>query len=400
VALLSLLVVAIAASSVAQVARRRAHDADLRRDEADIAAETARLLLGEGRLEDGLALVGQRLGTALGLGSAAVVVGDLSGARAAGSVGDPSGAGERDPRHTWLPLGDRAFLVIPADLPPSVEERLAERLAPALAPVVAAALERARLQGEVVETAALRQSDVAKTAVLRAVSHDLRSPLTAIVTAGEALRSAGLRAGEREELAAVVVEEGTRLSRLIEKLLDLSRLQAGAGRPRTGLISLEEVLRAAAEDVAGSGGTISLSINDLPPLRADAAQLERAFANLLENAIRHGGDQPISVRARALHNRVVVRIVDRGPGIARAEQERIFEAFHRAEGAVPEGAGLGLAIVRGLVESNGGTVAVESLPGQGATFVVKLPLEAVDPGVDPAAAAAGPAAGAARGGRG
>lgn len=396
VALLSLLTVAVAASSVAQVARRRAHEAVLRRDEADIAAETARLLLGEGTLSDGLALVGRRLGVALGLSAVAIEVGEAGAAGdapgAAGSLGaaDRRGAtGSGDPRHERLPLGEGAWLVVPADLDPAVRARLADRIAPALAPVVAAALERARLQGEVVETAALRQSDVAKTAVLRAVSHDLRSPLTAIVTAGEALRSPALQEGEREELAAVVVEEGTRLSRLIEKLLDLSRLQAGAGRPRTGLISLEEVLRAAAEDLEGSGVEISLSIGELPPLRADAAQLERAFANLLENAIRHGGPQPVSVRARALHNRVVVRVVDRGPGILRAEQDRIFEPFHRADGAVAEGAGLGLAIVRGLVEANGGTVTVESLPGQGATFVVELPLEPV----------AAPAAGAAPSGR-
>jgi two-component system sensor histidine kinase KdpD len=363
VALVSLLTVAVAASSVAQVARRRAHEADLRREEADLAAETARLLLGEGLLSDGLAVVGQRLGVALGLRSVAIDVED------AGPTADS--------RHERLPLGGDAWLVVPADLPPAVRARLGGRIAPALAPVVAAALERARLQGEVVETAALRQSDGAKTAVLRAVSHDLRSPLTAIVTAGEALRSPALQEGEREELAAVVVEEGTRLSRLIEKLLDLSRLQAGAGRPRTGLISLEEVLRAAADDVEGSGADIALSIGELPPLRADAAQLERAFANLLENAIRHGGPQPISVRARALHNRVVVRVVDRGPGIPRAEQDRIFEPFHRAQGASAGGAGLGLAIVRGLVEANGGTVTVESLPGQGATFVVELPLEPV-----------------------
>lgn len=381
VALLSLLTVAVAASSVAQVARRRAHEADLRRDEADIAAETARLLLGEGQLSDGLAVVGQRLGVALGLSSATIVVGEpaerggAASDRAAG-VGAARAPAD-DHRRDWLPLGDGAWLVVPAGLSPAVHARLESRIAPALAPVVAAALERARLQGEVVETAALRQSDVAKTAVLRAVSHDLRSPLTAIVTAGEALRSSALHEGEREELAAVVVEEGTRLSRLIEKLLDLSRLQAGAGRPRTELISLEEVLRAAAEDVEGSGTEISLSIGELPPLRADAAQLERAFANLLENAIRHGGRQPVSVRARALHNRVVVRVVDRGPGIPRAEQERIFEPFHRADGAVAGGAGLGLAIVRGLIEANGGTVAVESLPGQGASFVVALPLEPV-----------------------
>jgi two-component system sensor histidine kinase KdpD len=228
-----------------------------------------------------------------------------------------------------------------------------------------------------VETAALRQSDVAKTAVLRAVSHDLRSPLTAMVTAGEALRSPALDAAERDELASVVVDEGSRLSRLIEKLLDLSRLQSGTGTRRPELVEVDDLLREAAHD-AGGTDRFELSLGELPPVRADAAQLERAFANLLENAARHSGGHPVIVRARAQQDRLVIRVVDRGPGIPRAEQERIFEPFYRGaatRGGRDAGAGLGLAIVRGLVEANGGRVWVESLPGQGSSFVVSLPLE-------------------------
>jgi two-component system sensor histidine kinase KdpD len=360
-ALAAFLVVAVAVIAVAQLARRRALEAERRRAEADLAAQAARVLLGEGDLHDGLALVSERLADALGLPSAAVVV---SGAGGPGA----------DPRREAFALGDAGWLVVPAGLPSGLRAELRERIAPVLAPVLAAALERARLQGEVVETAALRQSDVAKTAVLRAVSHDLRSPLTAIVTAGEALRSPRLEPDERAELAEVVVSEGSRLSRLIEKLLDLSRLQAGTERRRVEPMSLEEVLHAAADEV---DGTFELSIGELPPVRGDAAQLERAFANLLENAVRFSGGQPVKVRARALHNRVVVRVVDRGPGIDRAEQQRIFEPFHRGGEGAHQGAGLGLAIVRGLIEANGGRVSVESLPGQGASFVVELPLEPV-----------------------
>jgi two-component system, OmpR family, sensor histidine kinase KdpD len=376
-ALVAFLVVAFAVIAVAQLAQRRALEAERRRAEADLAAQAARVLLGEGDLHEGLALVAERLAGALGLPSAAVVVGP-----------EP----EVDPRRATFALGDAGWLVVPAQLPKGLAAELSERIAPALAPVLAAALERARLQGEVVETAALRQSDVAKTAVLRAVSHDLRSPLTAIVTAGEALRSPTLHEDERDELADVVVSEGSRLSRLIEKLLDLSRLQSGTGRQRVEPISLEEVLHAAADEV---GGDFELSLGELPPLRADAAQLERAFANLLENAARYSAGEPVKVRARALHNRVVVRVVDRGPGIPRAQQERIFEPFHRGTDQAHTGAGLGLAIVRGLVEANGGRVSVESLPGQGASFIVELPLEPAEP--DAPAAASGSAAAAATG---
>jgi two-component system sensor histidine kinase KdpD len=344
-ALLAFLVVAGAVIAVAQLAQRRALEAERRRAEADLAAQAARVLLGEGDLHEGLALVAERLAGALALPSAAVVV-------------DRVGGPVSDPRREAFALGDAGWLVVPAGLPDRDRTELRERIAPALAPVLAAAL---------------RQSDVAKTAVLRAVSHDLRSPLTAIVTAGEALRSPTLGADERAELADVVVAEGSRLSRLIEKLLDLSRLQAGTDRRRVEPIALDEVLQAAADEVEG---TFDVSVGDLPPLRADAAQLERAFANLLENAARYSAGQPVKVRARALHNRVVVRVVDRGPGIDRAQQERIFEPFHRGDDG-HAGAGLGLAIVRGLIEANGGRVSVESLPGQGASFVVELPIEPV-----------------------
>jgi two-component system sensor histidine kinase KdpD len=361
VALLVFLIVALAASSVAQIARMRAQEAEMRRREADLAAETARLLLGEGELRDGLALVADRLAGALGLASAAI------------AVGEPPD----DPRREAFALGDAGHLVVPAGLPDDVRQRLRTRISPALTPVLAAALERAALQAEVVETASLRQSDVAKTAVLRAVSHDLRSPLTAMVTAGEALRSPVLASDDREELASVVVDEGSRLSRLIEKLLDLSRLQSGTGRRRPELVELDDLLHVAADELEGVG-RFELSIGELPPVRADAGQLERALVNLLENAARYSGGQPVSVRARALHNRVVVRVVDRGPGIPRAEQQRIFEPFYQGDAASGGGgSGLGLAIARGLIESNGGRLWVESLPGQGATFVVELPLEPV-----------------------
>jgi two-component system sensor histidine kinase KdpD len=236
-------------------------------------------------------------------------------------------------------------------------------------------VEREALQAEVVETAALRRSDDLKTAILRAVSHDLRSPLTAMVASGEALGSASLDAEERAALSRAVVEEGARLERVIEKLLDLSRLQAGDADPRLGWVDVDEVLTAAREHVS-RGDLVRLQLDpDLPPVRADAVQLERAFSNLMENAIGHGGGEPVSVRARRVGKRLVVRVVDRGPGIRLAEQDRIFEAFYRSRDAVrPTGSGLGLAIVRGFVEANGGTVRVESLPGQGASFVVEFPL--------------------------
>jgi two-component system, OmpR family, sensor histidine kinase KdpD len=267
--------------------------------------------------------------------------------------------------------------------------RLQERVVPALEALLGAAQEREALQAGVVETAALRQADVVKTALLRAVSHDLRSPLTAISAAGEALALAGISPDEREELASVIVTETRRLSRLVENLLDLSRLEAGAAEPRREWTSMEEVIGAALQDLNAGPDEFHLSIDrELPQVRADPAQLERAFVNVLENAGVHSGGHPVSVRARAVRtmtgqgDRLIVRVVDRGPGIPPAQLERVFEPFYRTGTARSgrRGSGLGLAIARGFIQANGGSLHVESLPGQGATFVFELPLERERPG--------------------
>ena len=166
--------------------------------------------------------------------------------------------------------------------------------------------------------------------MLRAVSHDLRTPVTAIVAAGHALGSDSLTAGERTELSAAVVEEGEQLAALVDKLLDLSRLQAGRAEPRRDWVSLEDVVLAARDGLVDSGGEVRLSIDaDVPPVRADAAHLERAFANLIENALRYSGGQPVSVRVSRSGSRAVVRVVDQGPGIPPADRARIFEPFYR-----------------------------------------------------------------------
>jgi two-component system sensor histidine kinase KdpD len=181
-------------------------------------------------------------------------------------------------------------------------------------------------------------------------------------------------------MVADIRDAAERLARLVDNLLDMSRLEAQSAEPRADWVSVEEVILAAVDDTAQPPGTFALSVDaDLPLIRADAAQLERAFANLLDNSARHADGHPVSVRARAVGPRILVRIVDRGPGVPAAESQRIFEPFYRARGDADEhrGSGLGLAIVRGFVEANGGRVWVESLPGQGSTFVVELPLEQV-----------------------
>jgi two-component system sensor histidine kinase KdpD len=380
VALGAFLVVAALTSSVAEVTRARAREALERRREADLATEMARLLLRGGSLTEVLPTAAARMAQALELSSAAIVMETV----------------EPDGRSVAFALreGSRRVgtLVVAADTSERNLHRLQERVVPALEALLSAALEREALQAGVVETAALRQADVVKTALLRAVSHDLRSPLTAISAAGEAIALPGISAEEREELASVIVGETRRLSRLVENLLDLSRLEAGAAEPRPEWMSVEEVLGAALEDLRSQSiqpepadaEEFQVSIDrDLPLVRADSTQLERAFVNVLENARRHSGGHPVSVRARAVRTvggtdgRLIVRVVDRGPGIPPAQLERVFEPFYKAGTARGgrRGSGLGLAIARGFTEANGGSLHIESLPGQGATFVFELPLQ-------------------------
>ena len=232
--------------------------------------------------------------------------------------------------------------------------------------------ERDRMQAEAVEAEALRRSDELKTALLRSISHDLRTPLTSIIAGGSALGSQTLTEEERAELSEAIVGEGTRLSRLVENLLDMSRLEAGKAEPHREPVDLAEVLDAAREGV-GNSRSIRLAVDpELPMVDADAAQLERAFANLLENAVRYGDGRPVLAQSRLVGGNIVVRVVDQGPGIPESEWQRIFEPFQRGD-ATNTGSGLGLAIAKGFVEANGGEIAIESLPGQGTSFVVTLP---------------------------
>jgi K+-sensing histidine kinase KdpD len=261
------------------------------------------------------------------------------------------------------------------------EERGREAEA-ALERLLEANAERDALEAEAIEARALRRSDELKTALLRSVSHDLRSPLTAIVAAGEALGSPTVGDEDRRALAETIEIEGSRLTRLVENLLDLSRLEAGSAEPRTDWTSVEEVAQTAVEQVAPEhGARISIDA-EAPLVRADAAQLERALVNVVENAARHSGGHPISIRGRQVGSKLVVRVVDRGPGIPEEELERVFEPFQRtpADGDGHHGAGLGLAIARGFVEANDGRIFAESLPGQGTAFVIELPVEAAGTG--------------------
>ncbi len=360
VALIVFLVVAAVVSTLAGAARARKEEAELRSSEADLSAEMARVLLGGGELEDSLKIVGQRIAQAFALSWVEVDAGWI----------------DSDQRRRSLPIivdGTRAgTLSVPRDAPDAAVAALTERVVPSLETLLTAARRRDGLEAQVIETRALRRSNVVKTALLRSVSHDLRSPLTAIRTAAAGLSSPSLDTGDRAELVAVVESEAERLTRLVDNLLDLSRVQSGQLEPRLDWTSAEELVEAAVASAQAPEGGFAVRLEDgLPMFEADAAQIERALANVLENSSRFAGADPVTVSAKRAGEAIVLRVSDRGPGIAREELERIFEPFHSGTSG---GTGLGLAIARGFVEANGGTLRAQSLPGQGATFILRLPI--------------------------
>jgi two-component system, OmpR family, sensor histidine kinase KdpD len=373
VGLAMFLVAAAVTSTLAGAARARAADADRKRAEADLTAEMARLLLSGESLEHSLQSVGRRIADAFELPSVAVDSGWIAS----------------DERTRALPLiadGSRVGTVmVPADIDAAALEALEQRVVPALETLLGAARRRDQLEAQLIETETLRRANVVKTTLLRSVSHDLRSPLTAIATAGGGLQSRTLSDEQRRELASVVIAESARLERLVRNLLDLSRLQAGGAEPRADWCSIEELVQAAVDSVPARLGTFDIELDpDLPLLRADAAQLERALANVLENAARFAGTEPVSVRGRLVGQDVLLHIKDRGPGVRREDLERIFEPFYRT-GKNHDGSGLGLAIARGFVEVNGGRIRAESVAGQGTCFVVRFRAPANSLAEEPAA---------------
>jgi two-component system sensor histidine kinase KdpD len=364
VALAVYLATAVVVSELAVSVRRRAADAEQRgREEAFLADLATRFLQGA-RVEDSLAELSGSVAQLLAVEGARI---ELGPERA-----PPPGESPYELRAAGTRVGT---LYVREGAEPRLAFR--KRFLPALASVLAVAVERERFLADAVEAEALRRSDTVKTAVLRAASHDLRSPLTAIIAATGTLRSPALVLSDedRDALLETVAVEASRLQWLVRDLLDLSRLEAGAAVPVAELWSVDDLVAQALEEIGQDSARVDVSLPaDLPPVRVDAAQLRRALANLLENALKFSGPrEPVAVRATATRREVIVRVVDRGPGLSPQEVERVFEAFYRTgEDAPTWGSGLGLAIARGFVEANGGRVWAESREGQGSSFAIAL----------------------------
>lgn len=262
------------------------------------------------------------------------------------------------------------------------------RLLVALAYYAALGVERLRLVESAERAEAERRLESLRSALLTAVSHDLRTPLTTIKGIAHEIGR-----GADPARAAVIEAEADRLDRLVGDLLDLSRIQAGAVRPVVAVNTADELIGAALQRAAGALGArpveVEMPDDALLAGRFDFTQALRVLVNLLENAAKYApGGAPIQVRARREGDRLAIAVLDRGPGVPPGERARIFESFYRPPGTPPDvrGTGLGLSIARGLAEAQGGSVRYEERAGGGSVLTLELP--AAD---EPAAEAEPPA---------
>jgi two-component system sensor histidine kinase KdpD len=223
----------------------------------------------------------------------------------------------------------------------------------------------------------LRRSDAIKTAVIQAVSHDLRTPLATIEAAVDGLEggAVALREADRLELLDTIRLELTRLTRLVENLLDLSRLQAGAAEPSPELWTADQLLGRSLDELPDSSRVRVVMPDDLPLVRADGVQVQRVLVNLIENALKFSAGS-VQIELVAAQDELVFEVTDSGPGIPEPELQQIFEPFHRV-GQGSRGSGLGLAIARGFALANDGRVWAESRVGEGASFGLALPAVAL-----------------------
>jgi two-component system sensor histidine kinase KdpD len=362
-----LLIAAVVVGRLAALARRQAAEAEdrasvaaAREREAELLAQTAASILAHESLSAQLQSVGGRISDATG----------AKYARVALEQSEAPGFGE-----DAVPLPSRqrkAWLYVSNEL--AYDRALLERLVTPIARLIDVAVEREQVAERVAEAEASRRADIARTAILHAISHDLRSPITAITTAASALRSRDVTAQERGGLIAAIEAESARLARVVGDLLDLSKIEAGAVAPRADWCDLGDLAGTAARRLQSSH-PIELTVPaDLPLVRADAAQLERVFSNLIENAVKFSPPQEsIQITGGAGPAWVTVRIVDHGPGIPLEQRRHIFEPFFRGRSGGAPGSGLGLAIARGFVEANAGRIVVQSNVGLGTSFAVSFP---------------------------
>ncbi|MEV3926882.1 sensor histidine kinase [Actinomadura coerulea] len=382
-ALVVYVVVAVVVSAVVDLNYRRSREAARTRTEAEVLSALAGgVLRGHSTPRDIL----EDLRRTFGLTAVTLLERGPEAAGTLGTHGDPdrwrivSTAGGPPctaPKagETEIPLDEHLVLVLRGRTLRAEDRRVLE----AFAAHATVALRQQRLTAEAERARPLAEADRVRTALLNAVSHDLRTPLSSAKAAVDSLRSPDVTwiEEDRDELVDTAAESLTRLDRLVTDLLDLSRLQAGALGVAARPLAVEDVVpRAVAslEHLDAAGVRVQIS-GGLPEVSADPALLQRVVANLVANAVRHNlPGEPVTVTASVHADRVELRVIDRGPGIPASERDAVFVPFQRLDDRDnTTGVGLGLALSRGLTEAMGGTLLPEETPGGGLTMVVALP---------------------------
>ncbi|OBJ98568.1 histidine kinase [Mycolicibacterium fortuitum] len=286
---------------------------------------------------------------------------------------------EVDTADTAIEVGDDEFWLLMAGRKLAARDR---RVLSAVAKQAAGLVKQRELTEEASKAAAIAQADELRRSLLSAVSHDLRTPLAAAKAAASSLRSEDIdfSAEDTAELLATIEESVDALTALVGNLLDSSRLSAGVVRPELRRVYLEETVQRALLGISkGTTGftregldRVKVEVGDAVAM-ADAGLLERVLANLIDNALRYAPDGPIRVSAGQVADRVLIAVIDEGPGMPRGAEEQLFAPFQRlGDHNTTIGVGLGLSVARGFVEAMGGTISATDTPGGGLTVEIDL----------------------------
>jgi two-component system sensor histidine kinase KdpD len=381
-ALIAYIVVAAAVSAVVDLAARRTREAARASADAEVLVTLAGDVL---RGERALNVLLERLRQTFGLTSVTLLEHppgkpltparqhDPQSWRIVACVGEPHCASP-DEGDTDILIDEELTLVLRGRTLPAADRRILE----AFGAQAAVALRQQRLTEQAEQARPLAEADRMRTALLSAVSHDLRTPLAGARAAVESLRSREIvwTDEERDELLATANESLDRLDRLVANLLDMSRLQAGALGMATQPLAVEEVIPRALDDLGSASRGVDIRVPaDLPEIVADPALMERVLVNVVSNALRYSPPgEHVLVTASSHADRVEVRVVDKGPGIPLTDRDRVFLPFQRLGDRDNDlGVGLGLALSRGLAEAMGGTLVPDDTPGGGLTMVLTLP---------------------------
>ncbi len=378
-ALIVFVAVALVVSFLVDDAARRTKQAARASAESQLMVTTAGSVL---RGQQALAAVLDRTREAFGMESVtllerqqdAAALGPAGGWTPVAVSGGPELA-RPDDADVEIPVTDSLCLALRGRALPATDRRILG----AFAAYAAAALEQQRLAAEAEAARPIAEADRMRTALLAAVSHDLRTPLASAKAAVSSLRSLDIQltAEDHDELLATADESLDRLTHLVDNLLDMSRLQAGAMSVFPRPADLEEIIARSLDDIGPQARAVLVDFPEtLPEVMVDPAILERVIVNLTANALRYSpAGLPPLLTASALGDRVEVRIVDRGPGIPESDRDRMFVPFQRlGDTDNTTGVGLGLALSRGLTEAMGGTLEPEETPGGGLTMAISVPV--------------------------